>query len=647
MTIPEAIFEPGRKEVERSAGDAASLGMLFAQVCERHGERTAVSIGSESLTYAELNELAGRVAAALASLPVSRGSLVAIYLERSIALVGAMIGTIQAGAAYLPLDCSYPAARVLETVADAAPAAILTTRSLAEALLPSAIPFLFLEELPAAPVSLAAASETQPDDPAYVIYTSGSTGRPKGVLVSHRNVVRLLSRTQPWFEFNEHDVWTLFHSFAFDFSVWEMWGCLLYGGRLVIVPFAVSRSPEEFHALLGQEGVTILNQTPSAFSLLIQADGRLGLGTPPLALRCVILGGEALNLRALRPWFERHGDAQPEIVNMYGITETTVHVTYRRVRATDAERETDSLIGEPIPDLQIHLLDEHLLPVAEGETGEICVGGGGVAMGYLNRPELTAERFVADPFGGPGARLYRSGDLARRRSDGELVYLGRADRQVKIHGFRIELGEIEAVLSSHPELARVCVSATPAAEGTQRLAAYYVCRQHDPGSRSLGDFLSSRLPAHMRPAFYVRLEAFPLTGNGKIDRAALPAPSTSSAAAQSGPAASVSPMEAAVARAWRRVLQVEHVAVDENFFDAGGTSLLLIAVRAALQDELLRTLPVTWFFECTTIRALAARLDAEPAAAAPALLSAQEKARRQREVFARNRITRMDRSAAG
>jgi amino acid adenylation domain-containing protein len=557
-------------------------------------------------------------------------------------MVAGMLGVIRAGAAYLPVDSSHPSIRVQDTLADASPTAIVTERALAGTLASAAIPIIFLEDVFAASRQTPDGREretTKPDDLAYVIYTSGSTGRPKGVMVTHRNVLRLLAQTEPWFHFNEQDVWTMFHSFAFDFSVWEMWGCLLSGGRLVVVPFAVSRSPEDFYRLLWAERVTVLNQTPSAFSLLIQVEERASV--LPLALRVVILGGDALNLRSLRPWFARHGDDRPEIVNMYGITETTVHVTYRRILSGDAEKEADSLIGKPIPDLQIHLCDEHLQPVANGQPGEICIGGAGVALGYLNRPELTAERFIADPSGKEGARLYRSGDMALRRADGELVYLGRADRQVKINGFRIELAEVEAALSSFPGIAQVCVAPYTPADGTPRLVAYYVTPAAFASSRELGEFLAVRLPAHMRPAFYIPLDVLPLTANGKVDRAALPCPGTPvEPATVLPPVAYASAMEEKLAEIWKRVLGNERLGLEDNFFDVGGSSLLLIATRSALQTELNRSIPITWFFEHTTIRALARRLEEEPATNLPATSPAQDNARRQREMFARMRASR-------
>ena len=447
-----------------------------------------------------------------------------------------------------------------------------------------------------------------------MIYTSGSTGRPKGVVVSHGNLLRLMTATEPWFRFGSRDVWTMFHSCAFDFSVWEIWGCLLHGGRLVLVPFPVSRSPEEFHALLVSERVTVLNQTPSAFVALSQVDARLPAA--PLSLRVIIFGGEALVPASLRGWIARHGDTRPELINMYGITETTVHATYRRILTADAEHERESPIGRPLPDVQLHLLDRDKQPVRAGEEGELWIGGKGVALGYLNRPALGAERFVEAACLGLEGRLYRSGDVARRRSDGELVYLGRKDRQVKINGFRIELGEVEAAIVGHPSLVQSCVIAHAESSGAARLAAYYVARTGpEPTARELSEFLAERLPAQMMPAFYLGLPAFPLTENGKVNRQALPPPQPGACSSQQKSLTDASGLEYSIARIWQMVLGAEEVGLDDHFFDVGGTSLLLMAVRTGLQEQLDQPIPVTWMFEYTTIRSLAGKLESPEEAA--------------------------------
>ncbi|MFD5647865.1 amino acid adenylation domain-containing protein, partial [Streptomyces anulatus] len=311
-----------------------------------------------------------------------------------------------------------------------------------------------------------------PRHAAYMIYTSGSTGRPKGVVVPHRNVVRLFTATEPWFGFDADDVWTLFHSYAFDFSVWEIWGPLLHGGTLVVVPHEVSRSPEEFLRLLARERVTVLNQTPSAFYQLMRADRESSDAGALPALRRVVFGGEALDLWRLEPWYDRHPADAPVLVNMYGITETTVHVSHVALDATSVGAERGSVIGTPIPDLGVHLLDDALRPVPSGVAAEMYVSGEGLARGYHGRPDLTSHRFVADPFGAPGSRMYRTGDVARRTAEGELEFVGRADHQVKIRGFRIELGEIEAVIEGLAEVAQAAVVVREDQPGDKRLVAY-------------------------------------------------------------------------------------------------------------------------------------------------------------------------------
>ncbi|RJL18866.1 non-ribosomal peptide synthetase, partial [Bailinhaonella thermotolerans] len=397
--------------------EPATIVALFEAQAARSPEAVAVTAPGTSLTYGELNARANRLAHALISEGVGPERFVALALPRSADLVVAVLAVLKAGAAYLPIDPDYPADRIAYMIEDAKPVLTITTETLTADL--SSYP----DTDPGADV--------RPDHPAYVIYTSGSTGRPKGVVVPHRNVVRLLASTEAWFGFGAGDVWTLFHSYAFDFSVWELWGALLYGGRLVVVPFGVSRSPGEFLELLVRERVTVLNQTPSAFYGLMGADREdPGLGAR-LGLRFVIFGGEALEPARLGDWYSRHADDAPVLVNMYGITETTVHVSYVALDEVTAASGRGSLIGAGIPDLRVYVLDEALCPVPPGVVGELYVAGAGLARGYLNRPGLTAERFVACPFGPPGERMYRTGDLGRWRADGRLEYVGRADLQVQ------------------------------------------------------------------------------------------------------------------------------------------------------------------------------------------------------------------------
>ncbi|HEY4590472.1 MAG TPA: amino acid adenylation domain-containing protein, partial [Thermoanaerobaculia bacterium] len=452
----------------------------------------------------------------------------------------------------------------------------------------------------------------RPDDLAYVIYTSGSTGRPKGVLVTHGNLTRLFDATDSWFRFGAKDVWTLFHSYAFDFSVWEIWGALLYGGRLVVVPWEVSRSPEMFLDLLERERVTVLNQTPSAFAQIAQTQRALP------DLRLVIFGGEALDPASLEPWLKRHGDSKPRLINMYGITETTVHVTYRPLSLADARGERRSVIGVPFPDLSLAVMDRHLRPAPIGVPGELVVGGAGLARGYLGRPELTAERFVPDPFGRPGARLYRSGDLGRFLPDGDVEYLGRLDTQVKIRGFRIELGEIEAALVQAGARQAV-VLVREDRPGDRRLVAYLI---GDVSTEALRQALRERLPDYMVPAAFVALDAFPLTVNGKVDRKAL----SSMGGAPEQPAseetyvAPRTPVEEALAGIWAEVLGLERVGAADHFFDLGGHSLLATQVMSRLRGAFDVEMPLHDLFGAPVLADLAARVEAarRTGAASPA-----------------------------
>ena len=647
--VNESERQPSRPRtfaVPGAGNSEDSIASLFERVAATTPEAIAVICGNVSLTYSNLNARANVVARRLQELGVRRDSFVAIYLDRSPEMLVAILGILKAGGAYLPIDSMYPAARVLDVLDDAKPIAILTTRSLVEGLREQvtqlSVSILDIDDLL---IGAPAGLEDPPiaaggDDLAYMIYTSGSTGKPKGVMVTHRNVVRLLEQTERWFHFDSNDVWTMFHSLAFDFSVWEIWGCLLTGGRLVIVPFAVSRSPRDFYDLLSAEKVTVLNQTPSAFSMLVQVEQNTA--PLPLSLRFVIFGGEALQYRKLAPWFQRHGDTAPQLINMYGITETTVHVTYRAIQASEAESVQESLIGVPIPDLQLHLLDASGQPVKAGEVGEIYVGGGGVSRGYHNRPQLNTERFIPDSFAlSPDARLYRTGDLACLRPDGELVYLGRNDSQVKINGFRIELGEVEAAMAAVPGVQQSCVVAHTDGNGT-RLAAYFVPAQGAELSSSIfGRFFTERMPAHMRPSSYTPLEKLPLTVNGKLDASALPAPSMgTSASSLTGEAKqSLSEVEEEVTRIFAETLDLRRIGLDDNFFDCGGTSLLLIRAHLLLQARYERSIPITMMFECPTVRSLAKRLSTDKPASST-INAVQQQARKARDAFARARATK-------
>ena len=554
----------------------------------------AVSFNDERLTYRELNARANRLAHHLRSLGVGPETCVGILVERSPGMVVTILGVLKAGGCYLPLDPAYPMERLSFMLEDARASLLLTSEASSAMMFEHLVPVVCLDS----DLEGIAAQSTENLPPvasaenlAYVIYTSGSMGQPKGVAVSHANVARLFDTTHEWFGFDERDVWTLFHSCAFDFSVWELWGALLYGGRVVVVPFAVSRDPLAFYELLRQQRVTVLNQTPSAFWQLSQAEEDLlkrdSDVQEELALRLIIFGGEALELQKLKSWLDRHGDERPQLVNMYGITETTVHVTYRPITRDDLNAGRGSVIGRALPDLQLYLLDNDLRSLPNDAEGEIYVGGAGVARGYLNRPDLTAERFVPDPLSRePGRRLYRTGDLARPVHGDDLEYQGRADEQVKVRGFRIEPGEVNAALARHPAIRQSVILAREDACGEKRLVAYCVCNGlARPTGGDLHEFLKDKLPSHMIPSAFVFLESLPLTPNGKIDRKLLP---SSDLIVPDPGATSVAPrtnVEQALADVWAETLGARRVGIDNNYFALGGDSILSIRVRAGMLER--------------------------------------------------------------
>ncbi|MBL1100668.1 non-ribosomal peptide synthase/polyketide synthase [Streptomyces coffeae] len=594
---------------------------VFAEQVARTPDATAVACAGASLTYAELDARAGRLAHRLAAEGAGRERHVALALPRSLDMVVAIVAVLKTGAAYLPVDPDLPTARIAHLLADAVPVLVVTTRELAPRCAGDVAPLCLddpevVADLASRPATVPAGSGPLPDSPAYTIYTSGSTGLPKGVVVPHRNVVRLFTATAPWFGFGPDEVWTMFHSYAFDFSVWEIWGPLLHGGRLVVVPYAVSRSPEEFLRLLAEERVTVLSQTPSAFAALMRADEECP-GTE-LALRTVVFGGEALDPRRLAGWYARHQDTAPLLVNMYGITETTVHVTYTALDRDGAARANGSGIGTGIPDLRVYVLDDRLQPLPPGAVGELYVAGAGLARGYLRRPGLTASRFVADPFGPAGGRMYRTGDRARWTADGTLEYLGRADQQVKIRGFRIEPGEIEAALTAHPDVADAVVTVREDQPGVRRLVAYTVAAEASapPSVTALRETLERTLPAHMVPAAYVPLDALPLTANGKLDRKALPAPGADGFATRGERIAPRTPAERTVAGVWAEVLGAGEVGAEDNFFALGGDSILAIRVASRLRAAFGAEVSPRVLFTHATVAALAAALTAPAGATA-------------------------------
>ncbi|MFI6047386.1 amino acid adenylation domain-containing protein [Nocardia sp. NPDC051321] len=588
-----ATLFPRSASVERDV----TLTELFDKVVTAHPNAIAVKFGAATLTYRELDTRANRLARRLIALGIGPEKLVAVALPRSLDLVVALLATVRAGGGYLPVDPAYPADRITYLLADAEPACVVTQPGI---MLPTTAPSITVSDSADSDGSpVTDADRTGPlhsGNLAYVIYTSGSTGRPKGVQIPHRNVVTLFSNTRSQFTFDHRDVWTMFHSYAFDFSVWELWGPLLHGGTLVVVDYDVSRAADQFLELLRDERVTVLNQTPSAFYQLAEVDRAASADADiaPLSLRYIVFGGEALEFHRLDDWRARHGGTQ--LVNMYGITETTVHATMHRVSTSGR-----SVIGSAIPGLQIWVLDDRLSPVPTGVAGEIYLSGTQLARGYLGNPALTAGRFVANPFVSDGSRLYRSGDLASWNADGDLVYLGRADDQVKVRGFRIELGEIEAAVSASAAVRQVAVVVREDVPGDRRIVAYLVGQ---PEVAALRAEVARVLPEYMVPSAFVVVDALPLTVHGKLDRKALPAPVAETAVFR----APANPVEQAVADVFAAVLGVGRIGLDDNFFALGGNSLLATQVAARLGAALDARIPARLLFTAPTVAALAAEV---------------------------------------
>ncbi|GLZ29104.1 pyoverdine synthetase D [Lentzea sp. NBRC 105346] len=590
-----------------------SLGEVFEEQVARTPDAKSVIYSGEALSYNELNARANRLAHHLRALGARPNQLVGVCLDRDGDLVPTLVGVTKSGAGYLPLDPAYPADRLQFMIEDAQVQIVVTTSrhvDAVRAIHSGAVVVLDTDTdaLQARPAENPAAVST-PDDLAYVIYTSGSTGKPKGVQVTHRNVQRLFTSSHRHLKFDHTDVWSMFHSYAFDVSVWELWGALLHGGQLVVVSFDVSRSPADFLALLADNGVTILSQTPSAFRGLVTlaeaGDPRLD----QLTLRAVVFAGEKLELADLAPWIKKFGLNNPTLVNMYGITETTVHSTYYEIVEADLLPGAGNPIGYPLDDLRIHILDQHQQLVPIGVPGEMYVGGPGVTLGYLNRPELTEQRFLPDRWGPDGATMYRSGDLARRLPDGSLQFLGRIDKQVKLRGFRIELGEINSALSEHEDVLEAVVVLREDSPGDKKLVAYLVPvgeEAADPGE--LRALLGRTLPEYMIPSAFVTLDRIPLTPNGKLDERALPAPDESAMRAKGEIVAPRTPTEEKLAEVYRTVLGVETVGVHDGFFDLGGDSIMAVTLVGSLREHGFE-IAVRDVFEYRTIERLAEFVD--------------------------------------
>jgi amino acid adenylation domain-containing protein len=642
MAAPECGFRSLPETLALSAGETSeyprekTLAQLFEEAVALYPDRIALISGDSRITYRELNRRANRLAHSLNRLGVKQESLVALCLDRSPLMILGILAILKAGAAYVPVDPEYPAQRIEFMLEDTQAPVVLTQRSLADAFLSGRRASLMLADDEIQDLPIAAEENpprhTRPDSLAYVMYTSGSTGRPKGVLVENRSVVRLVFNTN-YCNFGPDEVFLQFAPISFDASTFEIWGALLHGATLVIMP---SKAPSL--AQIGQAirnyKVTTLWLTAGLFHLVV--DECLEDLRP---LRQLLAGGDVLSARQVRRVLARFPHIT--LINGYGPTEGTTFTCCHVMRR--GEIIPDSVpIGRPISNSFVYVLDESGKPVANCEEGELYVGGDGVARGYLNSPELTAERFLTDPFHESApARLYRTGDRVRWRVDATLEFLGRMDTQVKISGHRIELGEIEATLLRHPAIRQVCVLAKADDGGNKRLLAFYVTSDCAPlHARELKDFLALKLPAFMIPTLFTSMAALPLTPNGKIDRAALSVTAMAEAreSHQSHPERT-SNLEQLVADVWKKLLRQEHVGLDDNFFDLGGDSLLIVAAHAQLQKLLNREIEVTDLFEYTTIRTFSQHL-AETVASAPLFLAVRKQAQKQREAFAKRRIVK-------
>jgi amino acid adenylation domain-containing protein len=619
----------------------ACLHQLVEQQADCAPDAIALVAPDGQLSYGTLIARARQLAHILQAHGVGRETIVGVFLDPSLDLVIALLAILQAGGAYLPLDPAAPPARRAAMLQDARAILLLTQPQLHDHATAWPVPVLWLADVvrTAATVDAAPPAPADPAQLAYLIYTSGSTGTPKGTLIPHANVVRLLLAAQPACGFGPADRWTLGHALSFDFAVWELWGALVGGGCLVLLPALLRRSPAALWALLVRERISVLNQTPAAFQLLLEA----ALAAPAGAgsLRLVIFGGEALDAARLAPWVAQFGVRQPQLLNMYGITETTVHVTRRWLTADDvAVARGGSRIGSGLADLALYVRLAGGQPAPLGVPGELYVGGAGLARGYLGRPDLTAERFVPNPFlemnderrtttddratdDQPVVRLYKTGDRVRWLANGELEYLGRLDQQVKLRGYRIELGEVAAALRAHPGVRDAVAALGRGADGGARLVAYVVQgvggRDQGPGDASvradrdpprplipdLRSWMKTQLPDYMLPAAYVLLERLPLTAHGKLDRAALPPPTDERPDLETSYVAPRTPVEQVLAGVWAEVLGVAQVGLYDNFFELGGHSLLVTQVIARLQEVFPVVLPVRIFFEWPSVAELA------------------------------------------
>jgi amino acid adenylation domain-containing protein len=612
------------------------IHQIFEEQAEHHPDAIALKFRDQQMTYRQLNARANQVARRLRELGVGPEVMVGTLLERSLEMVVGLLGILKAGGAFVPLDASYPAERLTFMASDTKAPVMLVQSKIAQNMDGKSWSAAIKISLDGETSEIDRqngenpANLTTAENLAYVMYTSGSTGQPKGVMVNHRAVVRLVKNTN-YVELGNRETFLQFSPISFDASTLEIWGPLLNGGCLAIMPAEV-QALSEIGVAIRQHGVTSMWLTAGLFNVMTEQ--RLDDLSP---LRQLLVGGDALSPVHVRKAVE--GLPGCRLINGYGPTEGTTFTCCHTI-SNDDSQGTSIPIGRPIANTQVYVLDSENELVPVGSEGELCIAGDGLARGYLNQPELTMEKFVQHPFSSqPGARIYKTGDLARYRPDGVIEFLGRLDGQVKISGYRIELGEIETVLMHHPSVKSAIVLARQDGPGEKKLVAYVVAQSQGCSLSELRTFLQGKLPAYMLPSAFVPLSSLPLSPNGKVDRAALPAPEVASSTTAETPASPQTEIERKIAIVWQRVLGLKQVNVEDNFFDVGGDSLQLLEAHAELQKTVSPELVVTDLFEYPTVRALAKHLGGSRNSSA--ISEAQERARKQQQMWTRQKQSRV------
>ncbi len=596
----EKILSANRINKNISYKTDDNIVTTFEKTTCEHGHKVAVKVGRSSITYTELNKRVNQLAFLMHNEGIKRNDVVGIIAERSIETIICILATLKAGGSYLPINPDLPIERIDFMLNDSNAKLLLRSDSenIHQKYKTKTIKTSDerLAEMPISNINI----DINLHDGAYIIYTSGTTGLPKGVLINHENVLRLLFNDQFQFDFTHRDIWTLFHSFGFDFSVWEMYGALLRGGELVIIRKTESQDTKTFTQIVNKECVTVLNQTPTAFYNL--SNECVNSGVRLETIRYVIFGGEELKPKKLSYWHQNYPGTK--LINMYGITETTVHVTYKKIEKEEIDSNISN-IGKAIPTMSLYVMNEIMQLQPFFVPGELYVGGRGVAMGYINREDLNREKFVINPYYN-SEKLYKSGDIGRLLPNGDVLFLGRKDKQVQIRGFRIEIGEIEDRLLSHSEISEVIVIEKDI-NTDKHLIAYFTSKtQISP--EQLRNYLLSFLPDYMIPSYFIQLSNFPMTVNGKIDIRNLPDPSNADYHSSSDYIEPESEIEKQVYLIWEEILNVKNFGINDNFFDLGGNSLSLLYMNDKINRKFDLDIPFVELFEHTTIKSIVENL---------------------------------------